>query len=174
MFRTACVPVALLAAALFVAAAGAAPPPGLKLGEKFEGELKNKKGTYVGQPGTNMRFSNDFYVAEVPVTLKAGQAIAISATVIGKGRPVAITLQDPTMNPLYGVTFAVKTVQLAVEEVNASGKYTILVISDQVGPFTLRATAASEEDLDEARRRWKRRSSGWSRNSRRRRRSWMP
>ena len=140
---------------------------GITLGEKFEGELGGRKSNKI-----RYRLAGEFipqilgggqesvYTASIPVTLKAGQAISITATVTGKDRIVGIQVFDPTQQrigvpkPLGIVRFgadsetlaSVKTHTLSLEEVNASGKYTIVVFSDKIGPYTLKAANDSEEE----------------------------
>jgi hypothetical protein len=139
MFRTMSAIVAVLAVGLFVLAAGAAPPT-LPLGEKFEGEIRE-----MNNRPLQHALAKGGYTAEVPVTLKAGQSISISVTVVGKDRQVGIELQDPTGKSIrWTKGAATKTSQLEVEEVSAAGKYTIVVLSDRIGPFTLRATDPSD------------------------------
>jgi len=147
MFRTVTAVVAVVAAAL-IGPPTRADEEAIKVGEKFEGELTEMKG-YPHWPGYVDTFAG--YAAEVPISLKAGQKLSITATVIGKGRKVSVCLLDPTRKIVAASarSTAVKSVQLTAEEVNATGRYTIAVISDQIGAFTVQTAGPSAEKLDE-------------------------
>lgn len=162
MFRI--VPVLVLVLGMAAGVFGA-DPPGIKLGEKFEGEISkvvNAKGKFnapalesLGLPRGPGRAISDFvtggcYGAEVPVTLKAGQSLSVTVTLKGDGRKAILVLQDKTGKAVaYSKEPEVATLQLKVEEVNASGKFKIVVVSDQVGAFTLRATGPAGDPADE-------------------------
>jgi hypothetical protein len=113
----------------------------IPLGEKFEGELGGKP---VFQGGG----SPNAYVAAIPVVLKAGQSVAISVTVTGKTRQIRMRFLEPTGKVIGASEWSTKSGQLNVEEVPASGKYTIVVMSDLIGPFTLLATDPTDEKQD--------------------------
>jgi hypothetical protein len=155
---------------LLVPLDGSAQTAGIKLGKPFEGEAKTRKDAYLSANGDKIVLPtgggflrprilidgkiaelSTIYVAEVPVVLKAGQSINISTTVKGTGRKVAIVLVDPDKKPLdnSGSPLRPRTVRLKVEEVNATGKYTIMVISDKVGAYTLLATGPRAREPDE-------------------------
>jgi hypothetical protein len=122
-------------------------PNTLKLGEKLEGDLKEEK-SYVWPGGGGRLYG---YGAEIPVSLKAGQEVSITATVIGTNRKVSVALQDPAGKIIAGSPRNnPKTVELRVEEVSTSGKYMILVMSDQIGAYTLRASGGSDTDTPES------------------------
>jgi hypothetical protein len=131
---------AILIALLLVPAASS--QTGLRLGEKFEGELKGEKKPVKG-------FSDNravrAYTAEIPVTLKAGQKLFLTVTVAGKTRLVGVALRDPSGALVEKKDFEKKSIQLEIEEVSASGKCHIVVLSDQIGAFTLRATGPAEK-----------------------------
>jgi hypothetical protein len=115
----------------------------VKLGETREAELKPDNARITRWSGNEK--DKEFYSKSFPVTLKAGQSINISVTVIGKTRGVGIALEDPTgkvvsRNPNNQQDWRVKTNHITVEEVHATGKYTITVASDLIGPFSLRVT----------------------------------
>jgi hypothetical protein len=92
------------------------------------------------------------YFTEIPLTLKAGQKLSITASVTGQKRSVSLALRDASGAIVEKIPWATKTAQLQIEEVSASGKFHILVFSDQIGAFTLRAAgpAAKAEKLDVA------------------------
>jgi hypothetical protein len=136
--------------ALLVSSIEAQPGAGLKLGAKFEGELGGKpKGFQVAREDGNSGPDNAYFTS-MPVTLKAGQQIALTATVVGKDRKVGIILLDPTGKQISGnsTKFTTKTANLTYEEVPSSGKYTVILISDLVGPFTLRANGSVNGEGD--------------------------
>jgi hypothetical protein len=120
------------------AVAFAADPPELEPGKKLEGELTvESKVKFVGGVGTS---SWAGYLTEQTVSLKAGGKIAITATVLGKGRGVAVWLKDPTGKVIDGpYNFDLATSKLQVPEVGATGKYTVVLISDQIGAYTVKA-----------------------------------
>jgi hypothetical protein len=141
-------------------AAGYGRAEGLKLGEKLEGEVKGEAGDRVVKLSGNAQTYPQAYVTEVTVDLKAGQSISISATVIGKDRKVALVLLDPKEGSkddrlrvavciAANTQYSTKSATLECEEVNATGKYKILIISDRAGAFTIKATASSDKELDE-------------------------
>jgi len=82
MFRIGSVLVVVAAVTLSVPGEGGAQGPVLPLGKKFEGELKEMK-FYKGMSYDSL---GGCYATEVPISLKAGQTVLISATVVGKGR----------------------------------------------------------------------------------------
>jgi hypothetical protein len=128
---------------------------GLELGKTFEGELGGKpveariridggkSKTGLIRPG---------YQTMLPITLKAGQAVSITATVTGKERLVGIAVLDPAKNPVAVsgpspkvMTVYAKTATVKIEEVPANGEFTIVVASSHVGAFSLRVTSGSDE-----------------------------
>ncbi len=129
------------------AVAFAADPPELEPGKKLEGELTvESKVKFVGGVGTS---SWAGYLTEQTVSLKAGGKIAITATVLGKGRGVAVWLKDSTGKVIDGNTdFGKATSKLEVPEVGATGKYTILLISDQIGAYTVKADYVKPADTN--------------------------
>src|SRR5437868_6463866 len=100
MFRVVCVIVAAMAGTLFTPVSGSAQTKGITLGKKFEGKVGNTKNRYENIPGSGI-LSFDAYAAELPITLKAGQSISISATVTGTGRAVWLALLDPTEKAIH-------------------------------------------------------------------------
>jgi hypothetical protein len=126
----------LLAVFIFSAALAPAHAGGLKRGVPFEGELL---------PSHKI---NNRYTTEIPVLLKGGQSISIVATVVGKDRQAFRWLRDPAGAYIAQSDSTVKTAKLECEEVNAQGKYTIVIGSDRIGPFTVRATDPKDMDGD--------------------------
>ncbi len=120
----------------------------IAIGKKFEGEL--------ALPQTRISNVDDFrnsvpcYATQLTVKLIAGQDISITAQVTGKERKVGILLEDPTGARVFYTGFEVQRVVLSAEEVNARGKYKITVMSDRIGPFTMKATDPAKEDEDTA------------------------
>jgi hypothetical protein len=122
----------------------------IKVGEKVEGELKGDR-KEVRIPGGVW----SFHAAEFTIDLKEGQTIVISATVVGKTRGVGLCLVNPSGVQLACIpaanenpALARKTVELKYEELSATGRYKIHVVSELVGGFTVRVTdpaAASDE-----------------------------
>src|SRR5258708_2684480 len=82
-----------LAAVLLAPNTRAAQDTGLKLGEKFEGEMKEKKKYLHWDRSGDVL---DHFAAETPIALKAGQKVSITATVIGSDRKVWMALLDPS------------------------------------------------------------------------------
>jgi hypothetical protein len=143
MFRGVSLIVAVVAGVLLVPAARTAEPAVLKPGEKFEGETSVQKLSF-----TYDTYTWNAHFADVPIVLKAGQSIAISATVPGKDRKVSLILVDPSDKAIaYSKAAGTKAVQLVHEEVNANGKYKIVVHSDYTGPFTLQANVSTDDEL---------------------------
>src|SRR4051794_18021485 len=121
----------IVAVGVFVSPIPAQQKGGVKLGEKLEGEMKDKALWVVGSG------AHKVYRAELLVALKAGQSISILATVVGKERRVVLRLLDPDGavigDPLKQkdpMSWPVKTSQYTHEEVSVSGKYKIEVYSD--------------------------------------------
>jgi hypothetical protein len=168
MFRNALLLMAMAASVLVSPNTGVAQKSrGLKLGDKFEGELGGRKTTTIryrvsDEPTSPLLGGQEgVYATSIPITLKAGQAISITASVTGNERIVGIQVFDPTQQrigvpkPRGGIQrfgaapealASVKSHTLSIEEVNAGGRYTIVVFSDKIGPFTLKATSDSEEE----------------------------
>jgi hypothetical protein len=158
-----CVFVMAMAVGLFASGVEAGGSAGIKLGKPFEGELKTSKFAYRMRESPYLLVTDlkslrgrhievregQFYFSEVPVTLKAGQALRISLTVKGKGRLAGLTLLDPDRKVVAGLVPRAGPAKLKVEEVGATGKYTILVISNLRGAYTLLATGPREKEPDE-------------------------
>jgi len=167
--------VALVAAAAFFACAASAQEPkvttlgtGIKLGETFEGEIgKDQKlaGYWWLKGDKNPTNDPNLYQAAIPVTLKAGQGITIAATAAGQDRFVGIRLVDPAgkrikEDPDLDTTVsghetamtwvAPKAAEITVKEVAASGKYTIVVVSNRVGGVTVKTSSPGEGESREA------------------------
>lgn len=123
----------------FTTSPGTAQGSDLKFGKLLKGELTTKK-VYYGWPG-GLRDSYGGYTLEVPIALKAGQGMKVSATVLGEGRRVTLGLVNPTGEMIAGTSrgTAIKTVQLEVKEVSATGTYKIAIISNRIGGFSLLA-----------------------------------
>jgi RNA polymerase sigma factor (sigma-70 family) len=120
-------------------------PPGaeLKPGQKREGEIS--KQTNEGNPGGEGHLYG--YRAVVPITLKAGANVSASVIVVGKNRTAGLMLKDPTGKILGSSMMVSGAARISVEEVNATGRYTIEVYSDRIGPYTL-LTADTTDELD--------------------------
>jgi hypothetical protein len=174
MFRRTCVLMLALVALVGIATDGQAQKKaskGIKLGETFEGEMKGDKFAFFkGIAGNIAVFPKiplfktrgsttpkDAYIAEVPVALKAGQKVTITAAVKGDDRKLMIIVLDRTGEIVgHSEKFTPKTAELVIEEANATGLYKIGVFSDKSGAFTLRARTPStakesskETELDE-------------------------
>lgn len=133
------------------------PEPG-KAGRKGEGRTdsddpseplrsgQTRKGELTGERKTTpwLGFVDSYYghMTDVPVTLKAGDKITIRASVTGKDRKVAVALLDPSGEMIEATARNqdVGGTQLIAEEVNATGKYLIRVVSDRIGSFSVTAT----------------------------------
>jgi hypothetical protein len=127
----------------------------LKLGQKYEGEHKGKReyvSLYLDKRLSPTFSHEDVYKVTRPIELEAGDPVSLSVTVTGSGRRVALALQDPA-GDFIAVTptkeFGVKTAKLSVEEVNATGRYTVYVISDRIGNFTLYARKPQQQSRDD-------------------------
>lgn len=105
----------------------------LELGKTITGELDGTQQNFQFNGG-----NGNFYHAKVPVALRAGQSISISASVTGSGRRIVLGLLDPKSATLGMTRPDLKTTTFKIAEVNATGRYTILVLSDLSGPYTLR------------------------------------
>jgi len=107
--------------------------------------------------------SGTLYQGSMPINLKAGQGMSITATVIGQDRLVGIRVlnpagkrirEDPDQSYEFGNQevpvniLSTKTRTITIEEVSATGIYTIIVVSDQAGPFSVTATSSSEAGED--------------------------
>jgi hypothetical protein len=147
---------------LFVVAAGLvsfAPKHGLaqsklgkslEIGKEFAGVLGGALKTVPVRRSAFNAGDDRVYTSSIPIKLKAGQEISLTATVVGKLRKVGIQLIDPTGKVLtddnYYARIEEKTSTLTIEEVSTEGTYSIVVFSDATGPFTLRAESDSEEE----------------------------
>jgi hypothetical protein len=165
MFRTVAMNLAVAGVALLVPLTHGAPPAGLKLGEEFKGKCAGEKPQVIplvppGKKGVAIPNPTPFeanyrgeslrgFTGEVPVTLKEGQGLDVTVTVTGDNRKVFLKLLDPSgLQITESKAVEYKTVRLAIEEANASGKYTIVVVSDQIGGFTLQSKGGADEDTD--------------------------
>ena len=138
MFRTFLVIAAVTVAGLLTPATGADESK-FKFGEPYKGEVSDTPKRGMG--------GFDHYWAEIPVTLKAGQDISITCTVVGKDRKLYVEFLDPKGSLIGSTKKETKTASLKVEEVNATGEYKILIYSPLTGPYTLRATTSAEEEV---------------------------
>ncbi len=128
--------------------------PELEAGIKAEGELTDKDDVAV------QGFPIKGYAKEYVVKLKAGQSITLTATVLGVNRLVGVAIFDPAGRPIDATrdpSKAVKSTQLAVEEVNATGEYKVFVGSEKIGAYTLlaRFSVPQEVELKQLERRLK-------------------
>ena len=126
-------------------ALGQRPAP-LQPGKKFEAELTEKMaGRYANAPP----FGNDpeGYLATLPVKLKAGQPIEITANIVGDGRRVAVYLIDSTNKRIAQTEIKDSSQSLKVKNVNATGMYGVVVWSNQIGAFNLIAEFEEPEVL---------------------------
>jgi len=144
MFRTFLVVASVATATLITPAINADEPGKFKFGEPYKGDVGD---TLVVSPYVGTAYSA--YPAEIPVTLKAGQDLSITCTVVGKDRHVLLMLLDPKGKQIGVSTSGVKTTSLKVEEVSANGEYKIQVFTSLIGPYELWATATPDDELDE-------------------------
>jgi hypothetical protein len=132
----------------------------LRIGKKFEGQVNQPRvqlSNVLGQvpPGWS-GFNGGFnafafgYVATVPLRLKAGEAVSISATVTGADRKVQLILLDPSKTGVAFTQMAAKKTLLKSEEVNATGTYLVVVASDRIGPYQLLATKDDDKEDEES------------------------
>jgi hypothetical protein len=84
------------------------------------------------------------------VNLKAGQNLLVQVTLAGNPtRRVAVALKDPAGDQVaLSAVLEVKQTELKVEA-NATGKYDIVVISDQIGAFKLHLVPEAGEEGDD-------------------------
>jgi hypothetical protein len=140
-------------AGLLIGPAGGAQPAKSSVWKDVTGELTGKEVTpsqvapILGMADHGVRFYHG-YAATHTIELKAGESIAISATVTGVNRQVFVALLDRTGKYVDGTMYKDTTATVSVPAVNAKGRYTIVVFSDKVGEYTLR-TAPTEDELTE-------------------------
>jgi hypothetical protein len=148
-FRTTALLIAMVTAATPFALAADDDTQSLRAGRKLEGELMGpERGAPMG-PGAFGGFGFRGYFTEIPVTLKAGQKITISGTVVGTNRSIAIALKDPTDKMIAATANGARSVKLVVEEVSATGKYKVLLASDLIGDFSVTADFLEIDDEKE-------------------------
>lgn len=155
MFQKLFLIVAALAVVSYAASPGLAQSKlgkGLEIGRDFAGVLGGSTKTiqFVKRENGSVG-ADEAYTSSIPITLKAGQSISVTATVVGKSRHVGIQLFDPQGKILVfdqesHAHSNTKTCVRTVDEVSADGAYRIVVFSDAIGPFTLRAESDSEEE----------------------------
>jgi len=119
--------------------------PELEPGIKAEGEVTDKDDVAV------QGFPIKGYAKEYVVKLKAGQSITLTATVLGVNRLVGVAIFDPAGRPIDATrdpSKAIKSTQLAVEEVNATGEYKVYVGSEKIGAYTLLARFSVPEEVE--------------------------
>jgi len=123
----------------------------LKLGDEFKDKLERKAGVnkYIGYIENNpFKTYADLYVSEISIKLKEGQDITITATVKGTDRLVGMQFLDPTRRVIGNekIFLSTRTSKYTNEEVPVDGDYTIIVVSEGSGSFTLLATSDAMED----------------------------
>lgn len=153
MFRTFLVVAAVVVVAFLTPTINADEPGKFKVGEPYKGEVGE---TIKYAPGYAAPSNASGYQAEIPVTLKAGQDISITCTVVGKDRHVLLILLDPTGKQIGLSKSGVKTTSFKVEEVSATGEYKIQVFTSLIGPYELWALPRTTNFKSG---RWKRNSS---------------
>jgi hypothetical protein len=122
---------AAIVTVLFTNAGNAAPPLVLDK-PPLEGEFKEAdKKNVNGLRGWGTEFTVD---------LKAGQSLLVTATVIGAGRKVGFVLFDPTGKTLETTKWGTGANELKFGPVAATGQYTVVVISTQIGNYSITAT----------------------------------
>jgi hypothetical protein len=122
---------------------------GIPLGKELKGEIAGTAKAFNAGTRVGGAFAGLLHYTELSVSLKAGQNISISATVVGKDRQVMLFFYDPKgvfldSSPVN----TIKSAQLDYEEVSATGTYKIIVASPLVGPFTLRTSDPNKSDPD--------------------------
>ena len=143
MVRIASGILAIVAGVLLCSTPGLAQPGAktVKLGETIEVTLTEQSGSVCF-----MTRNGRVFTTALPVSLKAGQSLSISATVVGGKRQVALAIVDPTGKWIEQTpAWTRKSAQLKVEEVNANGIYRIVIQSDLIGPFSIRACLSDAE-----------------------------
>jgi hypothetical protein len=148
---------AFAVAVLIVPLCQAGQTTGILPGEKFEGSLTGKATSVdlrtnprKGKVGRKAPFVfHDAYSTQIPITVKEGARLSVTVTVTGTERKVALGLLDPDGKVISAMKSwsDTRTAKLEVEEVNASGKYKIVVVSDLIGKFTLRASGPAAKVL---------------------------
>jgi hypothetical protein len=150
MFRTTAV-VVLIFGLVLATGSRAEDERALTPGEKSEGEIVGQEKAYIGaDPGGTIGAGTPLalHQANLKVKLKAGQAVSIKGTVVGKGRKIQLVLRDKTGKTIAATPLVVKSTILKMEELPSTGNYTVVVGSDQVGAFTV--VASVEEELSES------------------------
>lgn len=146
MIRTAIVVVAVGMAVMISPSTRADDDP-IQPGDKFEGRLTKM----ISSPW--LKYVDTFYAygTDVPIRLKAGQRISITATVTGTGRKVSVALLDPDGKMIAASerNTAVTAVMLPVKEVNDTDTFMIRVMSDQRGVFSVETSGPVATKLDE-------------------------
>lgn len=125
-------------------AAFAQRPAPLQPGKKLEAELTEKMaGKYYDKVG----FGNDGYLTVLPVKLKAGQPIEITANVVGDKRRVVVWVVDSTNKEIAKSDIKDSSQSLKVKNANATGTYGVVIWSDRIGAFDLIAEFDGPEAL---------------------------
>jgi len=115
---------------------------------EIEGEIGGEPIGFIWYGNSGASF---LYMTEIPVTLKAGESISVAAYVTGDGRKVITSLKDPKGKVIGGSkTREDKSAKFEMQEVNATGKYTIVIGSDLIGQFRVKVTGGQLEDHSEA------------------------
>lgn len=117
----------------------------LKFDEPLKGELTEQHKTAVQfayrPDAKQFKKIGIVYKVTVPVQIKAGQSLTVSANVVGKGRYVGLQLFDPARKRI-GDQFPLalkKGITETFEELGATGVYKLVLFSDQIGAFTITA-----------------------------------
>jgi|SRR5579872_1351765 len=114
----------------------------IPLNQDHEGEL----GGTIGHIGWDpLGHGIDGYKSENTIELKAGKGVKLVANVTGSGRKVGLILIDETGVQLGASKFDVKDATLNVGEVSYSGIYTVQVVSDRIGTYSVCAFADEDE-----------------------------
>lgn len=84
------------------------------------------------------RFYGPAFGTSVPITLKAGQLIELSASAIGNQK-MLVALNDTSGTTMAVSKFDKKTAKLRSPIIGKTGTYDVVVLSDAPGRFTLKA-----------------------------------
>ncbi len=127
-------------------------PPMLVPGKKFEAELTEKMERSNTEASkvcamNGLFFGDRYYVAILPVKLKAGQPIEITANVVGDKRRVCLTMIDATGKVIAGTEFKESNQTLKIKNASATGVYAVVVMSTSIGAFDVIAEFEDPEVL---------------------------
>ncbi len=148
MFRIVPGIIGIVAGVFLTPAFGIAQSKALKPGDSTSSKLLLGNEKRFGL--TNVLGDHKGYETELAITLKERQSLTVTVTVTGdSNRKLALTLLSPTGKELVSSGRQIKTAKISIKEASAEDDYRLVILSDDIGGFTVQTSGSSDQELNE-------------------------